>query len=444
MGKIVMAREIPYSGATRRSGLGNSTSRKHALLKSHQSSFCLSLVAAVLALQLLPVEVLARGKNGAQPTDETLRQAGSAGNVIVGAAADPRHLDETEYASTLAAQFAQLEPENQMKFAVIHPRPGNEPAAYDFSLADQLVGFATQHNMKVRGHSFVWHQQVADWLTAGVKNHEFDSVALNQILRDHIATVAKHYAGKVWAWDVVNEAFNADQTMRSTIWYDSPGIGFAGHGTRYIEEALRWAHSADPAAKLFYNDYDAETINPKSDAIYAMAKDFLSRGVPLDGIGFQAHLNLTFDDPKTLGSFATNLKRFGSLGLEIHITELDVALDSNDAKSLQTQAAVYRKLPRFAYGIHPAGCCRPGDSPTNTRGFRNTARAGRDGRYPTMPHIRRSRLTTRCCVRCNPNNRRSATDAKQRQSASQTTSSLKLPIRVSSSVSSLDCLSRFS
>jgi endo-1,4-beta-xylanase len=132
--------------------------------------------------------------------------------------------------------------------------------------------------------------------------------------------------------------------MRSTIWYDSPGIGFAGHGTRYVEEALRWAHSADPAAKLFYNDYDAETINTKSDAIYAMAKDFRSRGVPLDGIGFQAHINLTFDDPKILGSFATNLKRFSNLGLEIHITELDVALDSNDAKSLQTQAAVYRKV----------------------------------------------------------------------------------------------------
>ncbi len=154
----------------------------------------------------------------------------------------------------------------------------------------------------------------------------------------------QHYAGKVWAWDVVNEAFTNNGTLRSTVWNDSPGIGLAGKGTGYIEQSFRWAHTADPAAKLFYNDYDAETINPKSDAIYAMAKDFLTRGVPLDGIGFQAHPNLKFNDPRMMASFAANLKRFGDLGLEIHITELDVALDRNDAPRLAAQAAVYRNV----------------------------------------------------------------------------------------------------
>ena len=112
-----------------------------------------------------------------------------------------------------------------------------------------------------------------------------------------------HYASKVYAWDVVNEAFNDDGTMRHTIWYDQPGIG-VGTGTKYIEQALRWAHEADPGAKLFYNDYDAEIINKKSDAIYEMAKDFKKRGVPLDGIGFQTHVSLKFDDPAKLASFA--------------------------------------------------------------------------------------------------------------------------------------------
>lgn len=151
----------------------------------------------------------------------------------------------------------------------------------------------------------------------------------------------------MWAWDVDNEAFNADGTLRSTVWYDSPGIGFAGKGTAYMEQSFHWARAADAAAKLFYNDYDAETINAKSDAIYALAKDFRSRGVPLDGIGFQAHISLRFNDPRTLDSFAANLKRFSALGLEIHITELDIALDSNDAKSLAAQGDLYGKVTQI-------------------------------------------------------------------------------------------------
>jgi endo-1,4-beta-xylanase len=151
----------------------------------------------------------------------------------------------------------------------------------------------------------------------------------------------------VWAWDVVNEAFNDDGTLRSTIWHNAPGIGYAGQGTAYIEQAFGWAHTADPAAKLFYNDYDAETINAKSDAIYAMARDFTSRGVPLDGIGFQMHIKLSFNDAKTLNSFAGNLKRFSDLGMEIHITELDVALDSADSASLAAQGALYGKVTQI-------------------------------------------------------------------------------------------------
>ena len=340
------------------------------IVKSHWSSPCFAIAAVALGLQIASPPVLAQASahdHRLQPHASTLRHAGSASNVIIGAAADPRHFDETEYESTLVEQFDQLEPENQMKFAIIHPRPGNELAAYNFLPGDQLVDFASQHNMKVRGHCFVWHKQVPEWVLTSVKNHQYDTAALNEVLRTHIATVAKHYAGKVWAWDVVNEAFNADGTLRSTVWYDAPGIGFAGQGTRYIEEAFRWAHIADPAAKLFYNDYDAEAINAKSDAIYAMAKDFSARGVPLDGIGFQGHINLKFDDPNTLTSFVANLKRFSDLGLEIHITELDVALDDNSPASLHAQGELTSRWQEYACRIRPAASCRPGDSPTNTR-----------------------------------------------------------------------------
>lgn len=303
----------------------------------------------ITAAVLLLIPSVSRSQAGAvNPSQRSepasLRAAGAARNIIVGAAADPRHLGEAEYANTLADQFRQLEPENQMKFEVIHPRAGDDRSAYDFAPADRLVEFANQHGMLVRGHCFVWYQQVPKWVTAGAANHIYDTTALNAILRNHIATVAAHYSGTVWAWDVVNEAFNENGSLRSTIWYDTPGIGFAGQHTAYIEQAFRWARAADPGARLFYNDYDAETSNAKSDAIYAMAKDFRSRGVPLDGVGFQAHLNLKFNDANTLSSFAANLKRFSDLGMEIHITELDVALDSNNAKNLAAQADLYGKL----------------------------------------------------------------------------------------------------
>jgi endo-1,4-beta-xylanase len=316
-----------------------------------EESVTTRLAATLLLLCLSPIGGICQSsssKSGPPATQTaTLREAGAAKNVIIGAAADPKHLGEAPYVVTLSTEFRQLEPENQMKFGLIHPRPGNDPGAYDFSPADQLVTFAQQHNMLVRGHCFVWYQQVAGWVTSGIASGTYGPTELNEILRSHISTVAQHYAGKVWAWDVVNEAFNDDGTLRSTVWFDAPGIGFAGKGTDYIEQAFRWAHAADPAAKLFYNDYDTERINAKSDAIYAMAKDFRSRGVPLDGIGFQVHVNLKFNNAEAMTSFARNLKRFSDLGVEIHITEFDVALDSDDAASLAAQADLYREVTRI-------------------------------------------------------------------------------------------------
>src|SRR5262249_10358376 len=145
---------------------------------------------------------------------------------------------------------------------------------------------------------------------------------------------------------VVNEAFNDDGTMRETIWYNLPGIGYAGQGTKYIEQGLRWARAADPHAKLFYNDYDTERSNPKSDAIYAMAADFKKGGVPLDGIGFQVHVDLAFDSPATLASFRKNLQRFAALGLELQFTEIDVRLKDSTPASLSAQAHLYSEITK--------------------------------------------------------------------------------------------------
>ena len=278
-------------------------------------------------------------RNLASPAVGTLRQVAEARHITIGAAAASAYLSDADYSRILGAEFNQLQPENEMKFGPIHPRPDSDPNPYNFAGADKLVAFAESHNMVVRGHTLVWHNQVPKWITEG----KYTAPQLAKILQSHIHTVMGHYASKVYAWDVVNEAFNDDGTMRHTIWYDQPGIG-AGNGTKYIEQALRWAREADPKAKLFYNDYDAEEINKKSDAIYAMVEDFKKRGVPLDGIGFQTHISLKFDDPAKLASYAKNLERFAKLGLELHITELDIRLGDESATSLSAQAKLYGEI----------------------------------------------------------------------------------------------------
>jgi endo-1,4-beta-xylanase len=277
------------------------------------------------------------------PAAETLRQAGATHNLIIGTAASSRYLGEPDYAAVLGAEFSQLQAENEMKFAVIHPRPNSDLQPYDFSRADALVSFAESHNMLVRGHTLVWHKQVPKWISEG----SYTPAEFANILLDHITTVMNHFGSKVYAWDVVNEAFNDEGGMRNSVWYNQPGIGFAGSGTAYIEQALQWAHAANPNAKLFYNDYDAETINRKSDAIYAMARDFRKRGVPLDGIGFQTHVSLNFDNPEELASYARNLKRFARLGLDLHITELDIRLNDPSAASLNRQAKLYAEITKL-------------------------------------------------------------------------------------------------
>lgn len=281
----------------------------------------------------------------ADRSDATLRQAGEGRHILVGAAAASAHLAEGDYAKILGSEFSQLQAENEMKFAIIHPRPDNDPEPYDFRGGDALIAFAQAHNMVVRGHTLVWHRQVPEWITKG----KHSPAQLAKILHDHIDTVMTHYRSKVYAWDMVNEAFEDDGSMRHTVWYDQPGIGTAA-GTSYIEQALGWARSADPSAKLFYNDYDAEEINKKSDAIYAMAKDFKKRGVPLDGIGFQTHITLKFDDPAKLASYARNLQRFADLGLELHITELDIRLTDSTPPSLAAQAKLYGEITRLCVG----------------------------------------------------------------------------------------------
>jgi endo-1,4-beta-xylanase len=286
----------------------------------------------------LAVAIFSVGSGEAVPgRSRPLREAARGAGMLIGAAVRPAQLSEEAYAATLAREFNMVEPEDALKWEVVHP----ERESFDFSQADKVVDFAIQHGMKVRGHTLVWHRQNPKWLTEGT----YTPGELAEILERHIRTVVGRYRGKIFAWDVVNEAFDEVHPgeLRDTIWRDQPGIRGAGSG---IASSFRWAHEADPQALLFYNEAEADEVNPKSDAIYAMVRDFRQRGVPIDGVGLQMHIaNLHAD----VASISANIGRFAALGVQVHITEMDVALPVDAggkarAEDLERQAEIYREI----------------------------------------------------------------------------------------------------
>ena len=203
-----------------------------------------------------------------------LRKAADQTRLLVGAAVRPWLLSEAAYSATLAREFNMVEPEDVMKWWIVRQNAG----AFDFRQGDEVVRFAHAHGMKVRGHC-LWDHNNPPWLGQG----QFAPVQLSRLLQEHITTVMKHYAGKVFAWDVVNEALDEKGGVKDSPWYKQPGIGLSKKGTVYIEQALRWVREADPQALLFYNEAEGEGLNRKSDTIYAMVRDFKRRGVPIDG-----------------------------------------------------------------------------------------------------------------------------------------------------------------
>jgi endo-1,4-beta-xylanase len=239
-------------------------------------------------------------------------------------------LNGPKYGEVLAREFNLVSVENAMKFGPIHP----EPDGYDFAGADAIVAFAGKHGLKVHSHVLVWHAQQPAWLTG----KQYTREELMTILRDHIRAVAGRYRDKVAYWDVVNEAVEGDGSLRNTFW-------LRAIGPDYIELAFHWAHEADPKARLFYNDFGAEGLNKKSDAIYEMVKDLRARGVPIHGVGLQMHTSLRQPpDPKQV---AANIKRLNDLGLEAQITEMDVQIQNVPGtleEKLEAQARVYREI----------------------------------------------------------------------------------------------------
>ena len=251
---------------------------------------------------------------------DSLSQAAAKRGLRFGAAVQSGYIaNDPDYANTLMREFSMIEPEYEMLWSTIHP----SLATYNWSGADALVKYAAQSGIPLRADHLVWHSSLPAWLNS------LNSSQLSQALHDHIAAVAGRYAGKVWSWEVVNEAVaDGGAGLRNSIWSNQPGIGLAG--VAWIEQAFRWAHDADPNALLFYNDYNTDDVNPKSDYVYNMVKQMLADGTPIHGVGLQMHLTNNINYPSAAGLEA-NIKRLTDLGLQVVITEMDVRLPVDSA-----------------------------------------------------------------------------------------------------------------
>ncbi|MBO0783941.1 MAG: endo-1,4-beta-xylanase [Ktedonobacteraceae bacterium] len=286
-----------------------------------------AMLMVVLAFSLAPSHPASAATSAAH-RDASLRQLASRLGIRVGSAVSLSPLsNDAAYAQILGQQFSAITPENEMKWDTVEPQQG----VFNFAPGDTEVKFAQQHGQLVRGHNLVWHSQLPSWLTGG----SFTNEQLADILKQHIFAEAGHYRGKIWQWDVVNEPLNEDGSLRSTIWSNALGPD-------YIADALRWAHQADPHAKLFLNDFNIEGIGPKSDAMFALVKSLKEQHVPIDGVGFETHLGLQFGFPSM---FKENLQRFADLGLDVSITEIDVRMILPvTPELLAAQADVYTQV----------------------------------------------------------------------------------------------------
>jgi endo-1,4-beta-xylanase len=239
---------------------------------------------------------------------------------------------DREYARTVVHEFSIITTENALKFGTLSRSAGH----YDFSDADLIVDFAEKHGLQVRGHTLLWHSQLPAWLL----KHQPTRSELVDILTTHVDTVVRRYAGRIAAWDVVNEALGPDGRFRDNLWYRTIG-------PEYVDLAFSAARSADPKAQLFYNDYGLEATDPHSEAIYALLSDLRRRNVPVDGVGLQMHLAL--GELPDLQSLPNRIKRLGGLKLQLAVTEFDVRLALKDPPSkeqFERQATVYRKVLR--------------------------------------------------------------------------------------------------
>jgi endo-1,4-beta-xylanase len=284
----------------------------------------------------------------AEAAASTLGAAAAQSGRYFGTAVAAGRLGDAQYSSILDREFTMITPENEMKWDTTEPSRNG----FNFGPADQIVSHARSHGQRMRGHTLVWHSQLPGWVSS-----IGDANTLRTVMNNHINGLMSHFRGQIYAWDVVNEAFEdgGSGQQRSSVFRNVLGTGF-------IEEAFRTARAADPAAKLCYNDYNIEDWNAaKTQGVFRMVQDFRSRGVPIDCVGFQSH----FGAGGPPSNFQTTLSSFAGLGVEVQLTELDIAQAPSTAYTNTVRACV--NVPKCGgittWGIRDSDSWRSGDNP---------------------------------------------------------------------------------
>ena len=290
-------------------------------MRIRQSLLVAALATAALAAT--PAAAIAPPNLGAEhhgshddATQPSLRILSMRSGLKIGTAVNmDLYGSDAAYTRIVNQQFSTVTPENVMKWQLVEPTQGT----YDWAAADRLVAGARADHQLVRGHALVWHNQLPSWFSTDGTTTSFTPAQVRDLLHKHVVDEVSHFRGRIWQWDVVNEAFNDDGTPRQSVFYKAyQALGL--DGLDYIADAFRWAHQADPHALLFYNDYNLEFTGPKSDAVYGFVQQLQAQHVPVAGVGFQGHLDTQYGFP----DLQNNLQRFAALGLKVALTEVDV------------------------------------------------------------------------------------------------------------------------
>ncbi|MHA8083222.1 endo-1,4-beta-xylanase [Aquirufa sp. A-Brett2-15D] len=249
----------------------------------------------------------------------------------LGASVNPRLMTENEaYRNIAKNELTGMTAENHMKMMLIHPATDR----FDFVKGDEIVAFAAATGKRMHGHTLVWHNQVPQWM----KDFQGDQKAWEELLKNHIQTVVSHYKGKIVGWDVVNESFLDDGSLRPSLWAD--------HIPDYIAKSFQWAHESDPDAILFYNDYGQDGKPKKMKAILDLVAELKRRGIPIHGLGLQMHINV---DSKR-NELQEVLDKSVATGLKIHLSELDIAVNpKNNPDFVYEEKAAKAQSELFNY-----------------------------------------------------------------------------------------------
>ncbi|MBN2735827.1 MAG: endo-1,4-beta-xylanase [Spirochaetales bacterium] len=287
------------------------------------------IVLAVLLLGGLSVTA------SAQSLKSLSKQLRDLGREFYIGAAVPSNLGGSDQ-NIVTTEFDIMTCENDMKIGTISPNRGQ----YNYSGGDRVVNLARQNNMLVHGHAFVWHKYNPGWVD-GTKS----------MMEEYITAVGNHFKGQIWGWDVVNEAFHRDGTFRinaiGSNGQDGASVFGQRQGKQYIEDAFKIAHRVDPNARLIYNDYSISTLDAKFNGMYTAMKDYMQRGIPITGVGFQMHLNPDFTEAMAR-SFGEKLQKLADIGLESYITEMDGGAPNTSTSGLEAQGDIYYWITKVA------------------------------------------------------------------------------------------------